>query len=81
MVKLYKKPRKVNEIYHLPPLISGDKRKDILITSKSQYSLSYKVLNEKTNYQINTYYPSSIEVKFLVPHKIMKFEIINSGVK
>ncbi len=72
---------KVNEIYHLPPLISGDKRKDILITSKSQYSLSYKVLNEKTNYQINTYYPSSIEVKFLVPHKIMKFEIINSGVK
>lgn len=72
---------KVNEIYHLPPLIDGDKRKDILITSKSQYSLSYKVLNEKTSHQINTYYPSSIEVKFLVPHKIMKFEIINGGVR
>ena len=72
---------KVNQIYHLPPLLSGDKRKDILITSKSQYSISYKILSEKTNYQINTFYPSSIEVKFLVPHKIMKVEIINNGVR
>lgn len=71
----------VNKIYHLPPLMTGDKRKDILITSKSQYSISYKILNGNANYQINTFYPSSIEVKFLVPHKIMKFELINNGVR
>lgn len=71
----------LNTVYHLPPLVIGDKRKDIIITSKSQYSMSYKILNDKNTCQINTFYPSSVEVKFLVPHKIMKFEVINGGVK
>lgn len=70
---------KVNEIYHLPPLVEGDKRKDIIITSKSQYFMNYKVLNSSNSYSVNTFYPSSLEVKFLVPHKLMKFEIITNG--
>lgn len=72
---------KVNQVYHLPPLLDGDKRRDILITAKSQYNMSYKVLNDNCSYQINTFYPSSLEVKFLVPHKIMHIEIVNNGVR
>ena len=72
---------KVNQIYHLPPLVEGDKRKDILITAKSQYYMSYKVLGGANSYSVNSFYPSSLEVKFLVPHKIMKFEIVNGTAK
>lgn len=71
----------VNKIYHLPPLVEGDKRKDILITAKSQYYMSYKVLGGANSYSVNSFYPSSVEVKFLVPHKIMKFELVNGTTK
>ena len=72
---------KVNQIYHLPPLVEGDKRKDILITAKSPCYMSYKVLGGSNSYSVNSFYPSSLEVKFLVPHKIMKFEIVNGTAK
>ncbi|MBR6517539.1 MAG: hypothetical protein IKT40_11965 [Bacilli bacterium] len=71
---------KVNEIYHLPPIFENGERKDIIVTSKTQYSIAYKVLNG-SKYQLNTFYPSSIEVKFLVPHKIKKIELVNCGVR
>ena len=72
---------KEGHVYHIPPLYPGDKRKDVYVTYKSSTSVSYKVLGAKNTYAINTLYPSSVEVNFLVPHKIMNFEIITSGAK
>lgn len=64
---------KENEIYHIPP-INGEERKDILVTYKSSYSLSYRNLN-KPNSLVETMYPSSLNVNFFVKHKIKEFKL------
>lgn len=64
------------KVYHVPPY-DNHARMDILITRKSEYSASYKVLNESrdTSYSINTLYPNTIIMRFITKHKIQNIEV------
>lgn len=57
-------------IYHIPPLL-GEKRKDILVTWKGQYSCTFKDLTKNYN-AIETIYPSTFMSRFFVEHKLKK---------
>ena len=63
-----------NQIYHIPPLL-GEKRKDILITWRGEYSATYKDLTKKYN-ATETMYPSTLQSKFLVKHKIKDIKVV-----
>lgn len=69
---------KVNEIYHVPP-INGEKRMDIMITSKTQYVISYKIINQNgLTYTVHSsFYKTSPQVNFLVKHKLIEFKTKN----
>ena len=62
-----------NTIYHIPPLL-GEKRKDVLVTWKGQYSLTMKDLT-KSCHSVETIYPSTLTSRFLIKHKIKNIEI------
>ena len=60
---------KFDTVYHIPPLL-GEKRKDIVVTYKGQYSCTYRVLSKNASSgTIDTFYPSSLMSRFLIPHK------------
>ena len=64
---------KVNDVYHIPPLLGQD-RKDVLVTWKGEYSCTFKNLSKGKN-TIETIYPSTVESRFFVKHKLKKIEI------
>ena len=59
---------KVGTVYHVPPFLTT-KRKDIIITSKTDYSISYREVNGN-NKILYTAYPTNLLVNFLVPHRL-----------
>jgi hypothetical protein len=64
-----------NQIYHIPSIL-GDKRRDILITWKGEYSCTFKDLSK--NYSsVETFYPSTLMSRFLTKHKVKKVELVN----
>jgi hypothetical protein len=64
-----------NQIYHIPSIL-GDKRRDILITWKGEYSCTFKDLSK--NYSsVETFYPSTLMSRFLTKHKVKKVEFVN----
>lgn len=67
---------KEGEVYHIPPY-DNHARMDILITRKSEYSASYKILNEgkDTSYAINTLYPNTTIMRVITKHKIQNIEV------
>ena len=69
---------KVDEIYHVPP-INGEKRMDIIITSKTSYNIGYKTITKNgvaiTTY--NSFYKTSPQINFLVKHKLINFKSKN----
>lgn len=70
---------KKDDIYHVPPYLD-EKRKDIIITSKSDYSCTYKILaqNPKDSNGISyTLYKTTLMSRFIVPHKIKTIEVVN----
>lgn len=66
---------KVNEIYHVPP-INGEKRMDIMITAKTQYSISYKTITQDGSAYTthSSFFKTSPQVNFLVKHKLIQFK-------
>ena len=62
----------VNHIYHIPPLLGG-KRKDVLVTWKGEYSCTFRNLSNEKN-TVETIYPSTLESRFFVKHKLKKIE-------
>lgn len=65
-----------NQIYHVPPLL-GEKRKDILVTWKGEYSCTCKDLSK--NYSaFETFYPSTLMSRFLTKHKVKQVEVIGN---
>ena len=62
-----------DEIYHIPPVL-GEKRRDVIITWKGEYSCSLRDLS-KTYVATETIYPSSLISRFLIKHKIKKVEV------
>ena len=64
---------KVQQIYHIPPLL-GEKRKDILVTWKGDYSCTFKDLSKNYN-AIETIYPSTLMSRFFVEHKLKKVAV------
>lgn len=64
---------KVNHIYHIPPLL-GEQRKDVLVTWRGEYSCTFKNLSSGGN-RIETIYPSTLESRFFVEHKLKKIEV------
>ena len=65
---------KVGEVYHIPPH-NGHKRKDILITYKTEYSATYRVISEdEATYTTNTLFPNTLEGKLVVPHYLREFK-------
>lgn len=67
---------KPGKIYHLPP-VGTEKRKDILIISKTDYILKYREVGETRPNYISTstiYKSSDMYYKFLVEHKILDME-------
>jgi hypothetical protein len=67
-----------NQIYHIPAIL-GDKRKDILITWKGEYSCTFKDLSK--NYSaVETFYPSTLMSRFLTKHKVKKVELVDKKV-
>lgn len=69
---------KVNEIYHVPP-INGEKRMDIIITSKTDYYIGYKTITKDgaAIVSYNSFYKTSLQVNFLVKHKLIEFKTKN----
>lgn len=64
-----------NQIYHIPPLL-GEKRKDILVTWKGEYSCTCKDLTKNYN-AFETFYPSTLMSRFLTKHKVKQVEVVN----
>ena len=62
-----------DEIYHIPPLF-GEKRRDVLITWKGEYSCSMRDLT-KSYAATETIYPSTLTSRFLIKHKLKKVEL------
>lgn len=71
---------KVDTIYHVPPILN-EKRKDILITSKTSYSFTYKtIFEDKTVSSYITYgYKSNIWWKFLTEPQLINVEIVKKS--
>lgn len=63
-----------NTIYHIPPLL-GEKRKDILVTWKGEYSCTFKDLTKNYN-AIETIYPSTLMSRFIIKHKLKQVEMM-----
>ena len=72
---------KVNEIYHVPPVLD-EKRKDIIITNKTDFSFQYKHLakskGEATSC-IYTAYKTGYWWKFMTTHKLKKIEMVKAN--
>lgn len=64
---------KANTIYHVPPVLN-EKRKDILVISKSSFSITYRELykNKPSSSMISTIYKTNIWWKFMSEHKLKK---------
>ncbi len=62
-----------DQIYHIPSLL-GEKRKDVLVTWKGEYSCTFKNLT-KGNNATETIYPSTLESRFFVKHKLKKVKV------
>lgn len=69
---------KPNTVYHVPPVLN-EKRKDILVTTKSEFSFSYRLLdkNKPSSSAISTIYKSNIWWRFMSEHKLKKIEVVN----
>lgn len=69
---------KPNTVYHVPPVLS-EKRKDILITTKTEFSFTYRLLDrgKPSNSAIYTVYKTNIWWKFMSEHKLKKIEVVN----
>ena len=67
----------VNQIYHIPPLL-GEKRRDILVTWRGEYSATFKDLT-KSYKSTETMYPSTLIARFLVKHKIKNVKILEKA--
>lgn len=69
---------KPNTVYHVPPVLS-EKRKDILVTTKTEFSFTYRLLdkNKPTSSAFYTIYKSNIWWKFMSEHKLKKIEVVN----
>lgn len=66
----------VGKIYHLPP-VANEKRCDLLVISKSNYSITCKELDIKnpTRTVVRTFYKSvDLCYKFFTEHKLYDFE-------
>lgn len=73
----------VNEVYHIPPIM-GEKRKDILVTNKTDFSFQYKNLTTdkySSTSCIYTVYKTGIWWKFMSKHKLKKIEVVCSNAK
>ena len=64
----------VDKVYHIPPHMN-EKRQDILITQKSNFSITYRKLNDTNSRILYTIYPSSLMAKFLVPHMLKEVQV------
>lgn len=64
---------KNDEIYHIPPLL-GEKRRDVLVVWKGEYSCTIRDLSKNYNAS-ETIYPSTLASRFFIKHKIKKIEI------
>lgn len=79
--KLYKTPMvkfediKIGETYHMP-MVLGRPAKNIVITSKTENSISCKEETQKNCFSYTTYFKDNILVKALVPLKLKKKTII-----
>ena len=72
---------KVNDIYHVPPVLD-EKRKDIIITNKTDFSFQYKHLSKtKSNATscIYTVYKTGYWWKFMCKHKLKKIEMVKAN--
>lgn len=67
---------KVGEVYHIPPIMEM-KRKDILVTSITEFSLNYRELlkDGKISQGVQTLYPTSMQTRFLTQHKIREIVV------
>lgn len=71
---------KVNEVYHVPPVLD-EKRKDIMIINKTDFSFQYRNLStniKDSNACIYTVYKTIYWWKFMVKHKLKKVEVVNT---
>lgn len=71
---------KINEVYHVPPVLS-EKRKDIIVTSKTDFSFQYRHLSATKTEQnacIYTVYKTACWWKFMSKHKLKKIELVKS---
>lgn len=62
----------VGQVYHLPRLFR-EKRKDILIVTKTQYMITYRDINSQYAYS-EYLYKSNGKYRFLVQHKVQEIE-------
>lgn len=60
----------IGKVYHIPPY-NHNKRKDIIITTKTEYSATYKVFGSDSS---STLWKNTLETKLLVPHKVLVFK-------
>lgn len=68
---------KVNDIYHVPPIMD-EKRMDIIITNKTDFSFQYKHLSktkEASTSCIYTVYKTGFWWKLMSKHKLKKIEV------
>ena len=69
---------KEGDIYHIPPHANHEKREDIIITYKGEFSASYKVITDsKMSYTVNTLWPNTLLIKMLRKHRIMNIQLKN----
>lgn len=69
---------KVGDIYHIPPILSFS-RKDVVIVSKGDYTISYREINPKAtsigSRMPEILYKAAIYLPFMVKHKMRKIEM------
>ena len=69
---------KTNTVYHVPPVLN-EKRKDVLVTTKTDFSFTYRLLErgKPSSTAIYTVYKSNTWWKFMSEHKLRKVEVVN----
>ena len=63
---------KVGRVYHVPP-VNGEKRMDVMVTTKSQYMINVRVLKGPSTGTTISFYPESLRPKFFIENKIVEY--------
>lgn len=72
---------KASSVFHVPPVL-GEKRKDIIVTSVTEFSFQYRVLSNSETAPstcIYTVYKTGFWWKFMSKHKIKKIELVKAN--